>query len=95
MRRKTEDWSESWWLCSEKCLIKTKRRPTLEDQISLDPDWRGPNTHITKMEDRGKNALIAGRKEETDAQNDRIRLAGLKLYTNEPPGAHGHRKGRG
>lgn len=54
MRRKTEDWSESWWLCSEKCLIKTKKQPTLEDQTSLDSDWRGPNTHITKMEDRGK-----------------------------------------
>lgn len=84
MRRKTEDWSESWWLCSEKCLIKTKRR--LE---------RAQYTYYKDGGQRKKNALLAGRKEEANAQNDRIRLAGLKLYTNKPPGAHGHRKSRG
>lgn len=55
----------------------------------------GPIHILQRWRTEEKNALLAGRKEEANAQNDRIRLAGLKLYTNEPPGAHGHRKSRG
>lgn len=57
---------------------------TGEDPIHILQRWRTEE----------KNALIAGRKEEANAQNDRIRLTGLELYTNEPPGDHGHRKSR-